>query len=160
MKDIIDPVIQRNAYFAHPENLLIAMLLDEQESIRKQAMNCILQCRKNNTKKGVRKFVVPKLNFNAKHYTNLIDWNKTTITEPPLTKNLNYDQLMEIVTNPKKTSIFKMPCHTQSVERGVKLVSEASRNICGPEARHGFIVATQASRQKMSKLASKKDFVL
>ena len=31
---IVDPVIQRNSYFAHPENLLIAMATDERPHIR------------------------------------------------------------------------------------------------------------------------------
>ncbi len=31
--DIIDPVIQRNGYFGHPENLLLAMISDERENI-------------------------------------------------------------------------------------------------------------------------------
>ena len=31
------------------------------------------------------------------------------------------------------------PCHTQSVERGVKLVSEASQAVNGQAQRDGFI---------------------
>lgn len=34
LKAIIDPVIQRNSYFAHPENLFLAMLTDPQKHIR------------------------------------------------------------------------------------------------------------------------------
>ena len=28
-KAIVDPVIQRNSYFAHPENLLLSMMTDD-----------------------------------------------------------------------------------------------------------------------------------
>jgi len=31
------------------------------------------------------------------------------------------------------------PCHTQSVERSVKLVTDASIAVCGESARDGFI---------------------
>ena len=34
LKSVIDPVIQRNAYFAHTENILIAMLFDSRQEIR------------------------------------------------------------------------------------------------------------------------------
>src|SRR6218665_3352464 len=33
-KRIVDPVIHRNAYFAHPENLLLAMMTDYRRHIR------------------------------------------------------------------------------------------------------------------------------
>ena len=36
-QDIVHPTIQRNAYFAHPECILLAMLADENESLRKLA---------------------------------------------------------------------------------------------------------------------------
>ena len=29
LKAIVDPVIQRNSYFAHPENLLLSMMTDD-----------------------------------------------------------------------------------------------------------------------------------
>ncbi|GBN05823.1 hypothetical protein AVEN_268681-1, partial [Araneus ventricosus] len=31
---VVDPIIQRNAFFAHAENVLLAMLVDEREHIR------------------------------------------------------------------------------------------------------------------------------
>jgi len=33
------------------------------------------------------------------------------------------------------------PCHTQAVERAVKLVTDASTAVCGESARDGFIRA-------------------
>jgi len=37
LKSIIDPVIQRNSYFAHSANLLLALLIDSQTHIRELA---------------------------------------------------------------------------------------------------------------------------
>jgi len=38
LKKIVDPVIQRNAYSAHPENLLISIATDERLHIRQLAL--------------------------------------------------------------------------------------------------------------------------
>ncbi|KAE9521573.1 hypothetical protein AGLY_018037 [Aphis glycines] len=49
LKAIIDPVIQRNSYFAHPENLFLAMLTDSQKHIRELAARRILKARYKKT---------------------------------------------------------------------------------------------------------------
>jgi hypothetical protein len=36
LKRIIDPVIQQNAYFAHPENILLAMLTDDRLQVSRR----------------------------------------------------------------------------------------------------------------------------
>lgn len=52
----------------------------------------------------------------------------------------------------------EFPCHTQSVERCVKLTTEASGSVAGQKSRDGFICARQNSRKVMPKFNSKKDF--
>ncbi|CAH2109254.1 unnamed protein product [Euphydryas editha] len=129
LKKIIDIVIQRNAYFAHPENILLAMLGDERQMIREKAVNLILQTRQENVSSAevaeVRSFNVPPLNMNAKDYTEMIDWKMIEVTEPPLIKDLNEDDLRNIIENGLKSDILAYPCHNQSVERSIKLVTEA-----------------------------------
>lgn len=71
VKKIIDPVIKRNAFFAHPENLLLAMLYDERNYIRELSLRRIITARKN-LRPGVRIFKTPKLNFNASDYIDMI----------------------------------------------------------------------------------------
>lgn len=44
-RDIIDPVIENNAYFAHPENMLLSMLADDSSEVRQMAVNKILNAR-------------------------------------------------------------------------------------------------------------------
>ena len=44
------------------------------------------------------------------------------------------------------------PCHTQAVEaveRTIQLVTKASSSVTGEEARHGLILSTLTSREKM-----------
>ena len=46
VKEIVLPGMQRNAYFAHHENILLPMLADENETIRKLAWRRLKKCRK------------------------------------------------------------------------------------------------------------------
>lgn len=73
-KLIIDPVIQRNSYFAHPECLLLAMLADSREHIRKLAYLRIKKSRLQQQKGCVRKYQIPKIIFTAQEYYEIIDW--------------------------------------------------------------------------------------
>lgn len=50
------------------------------------------------------------------------------------------------------------PCHTQAVERGVRLVSEASQSVIGQEARDGFIRQRIQARKELKSHASKDFF--
>ena len=40
----------------------------------------------------IREFQVPKINFKATSYPNLINWKKTTFTEPPMTFDLSDEE--------------------------------------------------------------------
>ena len=53
---------------------------------------------------------------------------------------------------------YGYPCHSQSVERTVKLVSESTLAVYGQERRHGWIKMTIQSRKQMPAFKSKKDF--
>ncbi|GBP63060.1 hypothetical protein EVAR_87432_1 [Eumeta japonica] len=55
LKKIVDDVIQRNGYFGHPENVLIAMLGDDMESIRELTYQQITKARSDNAP-GLRTF--------------------------------------------------------------------------------------------------------
>ena len=54
--------------------------------------------------------------------------------------------------------IIDFPCHTQAVERCIKLVTEASNAVCGDNKRDGFIRATLLSRKQMPTFNTKKQF--
>ena len=73
----------------------------------------------------MRKFKVPaKLNFDATKYFEMIGWTNVVITAPPLNKTMtdaDLGQFIAMQVNP--TVIFpKFLCHTQTVERVLKLV--------------------------------------
>lgn len=66
LKYIVESTIQRNGFFAHPENLLVAMLADDRQHVRELALRRIISTRaKSLPQKEVRKFTIPVINFTA-----------------------------------------------------------------------------------------------
>lgn len=155
-KNIIDKVIQDNAYFAHPENLLLTMLTDKRKNIRELAVRRILKARKTDMK--TRTFRIPKINFEAQEYIDLIHWSHCDVTEPPLTKSMPDEQLREIMTNDTVPKFDHFPCHTQAVERCVKLITEASSKVCGEKSRDGYIRAKLDARKDLPKFDNKEQY--
>ncbi|KAI5751707.1 hypothetical protein M8J77_010157 [Diaphorina citri] len=160
LKKIVLPVIQRNAFYAHPENLLISMLADESKVLRELAYRRIMKVREAGESSEVRKFNVPELNPTATSYNTLIYWHELTLTEPPLTKDMTAETLQTVVEeNNMKVIVPELPCHTQCVERYVKLVTNASSKVVGYKARDDFIRNQIESRKSMSAFETKSNFV-
>lgn len=166
-RTVVNDSIQRNAFFAHPENILLAMLHDSNTRVRNLALQRILETRSSpKVSQGrmiPRKFTVPDLNFAANVYYKLIDWTKVKVTEPPLTKNIPTEQLQDLAENGKNSSlweseIFELSCHTQATERTVKLVTEVSARVADPLRRDGYIRTVLKSRASMKTFGTKKDF--
>lgn len=161
IKNIVYPVIERNAYFGHPENLFLSMLTDNDKHIRELGCRRIIKAR-SLKHSGLRSFKIPKIDFKSNTYYDLIDWQSSNLilTEPPLLREVTTEDLKKIVDdgNIKMFTFPKFPCHTQSVERCVKLTTEASGSVAGQKSRDGFICARQNSRKLMPKFNSKKDF--
>lgn len=164
LKQVIDPVIQRNGFFGHPENILLSMLADDRSHIKELALRRIQKARKieRSSTNNIRIFKVPVFDLSAKDYVDLISWE--TMTEPPATKSLNDDIISNALVNPsiiQETILFslkKFPCHTQATERAVKIVTEASSAVCGPYRRDGFIKNRLESRKLMPVFNTKRDY--
>ena len=116
-------------------------------------------------RKALRVFQVPKINFEARSYYETINWqgSKDSITydSPLMLRNLTTSEMEAWATkeDPEKYSLLNIPCHSQAVERHVKLVSDASLKSCSVEGQNGRIRATKSSRAKIPKPGSKKDYV-
>lgn len=162
---IVDQAIQRNAYFAHPENILLAMIHDEKKEIRQLAYQRIVHARTNKNQDDIRRFKIPLINFKARTYCELIDWDTTYITEPPLIKHFTELELEVLVNGGDKSDLwnfngFDIPNHTQAVERCIKLVTETAIKITGHERQNGLVKSTIKSRNIMPTFNTKKDFPL
>ncbi|GBN84829.1 hypothetical protein AVEN_69258-1, partial [Araneus ventricosus] len=109
----------------------------------------------------VRRFVIPAFNFRATDYVDLIDWQACNVTPPAVLRHISYHELLKMIQDDVPVDgceFIKFPSHTQSVERIVKLITEASRKRVGPQNRDGFIRATLESRKQMSQFEFKKDY--
>lgn len=166
---IVYESIQRNGFFAHHENLLLAMIRDKNKKIRTLAYRRILKARMNRDNKpvslnGVRKFVVPEIKFGAQNYHSMINWTTTQITEPPLTTKFSQQELQALAENGEHSALwhseqFSIPCHTQAVERCVKLVTECSAQVTD-KRRDGVIRTKFKSRSIMPLFTSKSKYRL
>src|ERR1043165_8098530 len=94
---------------------------------------------------AVRQLKVPELRFDAREVYHLIDWQNSHITEPPLTTDILEEHVKLFVTSgePPKANL---PCHTQAVERCVKLVTKSPAAVCGAKSRVVFIRSRLESR--------------
>ena len=148
-QDIVKPYIARNSYHAHPEHILLSMLCSDDVGLRTNAVRQIIQLRKGSDVGNykLREFTPPSsLNFDATHFTELINWEKEVITEPPLTFKLTIQDLLDIKETKLQIKPYKV--HTQSVERAVRMVTQASKSVYGEEARDGYVEATMLALNK------------
>ena len=137
------------------------MICDEDKAIRQLGWRRIAKARSieaNTNTAKIRNFKIPTLNFSASKYYDIIYWQSNTISEPPCTRNITKDELnIFIQTGEPFTSIFtQTPCHTQAVERSVKLITEASTKVSGQTNREAYIQCTLQSRKEITSFDTKK----
>ena len=101
----------------------------------------------------IRAFKIPTINTRAKIYYKLTDMSDKYITEPPILMNYSDADVVNLRTN---RLILDHPCHSQAVERMIKVVSESSSQVVGFERRDGHIRQTLKSRHKQKNLMQKK----
>ncbi|ESO06494.1 hypothetical protein HELRODRAFT_160670 [Helobdella robusta] len=157
LRTIVDSVIERNAFYAHPENLLVSMLFDDRDYIRELACRRIIKARNTDNGFKQRIFKTPKLNFSAKDYTEIISWQECQVTLPPVLRDVTNDKLKKMAKD-GSLKIVDFPCHTQSVERYVKLVTEASQSVTNVNSRDGFVRTTLQSRAEFPIFGHKNKF--
>ena len=135
------PVIKRNALVAQHESILTAMASSTNMKYNELAWRRILRSREQNVSDGrIRQLRLPQLNIDASSYIDLIDWTQwtdTIVAEPFFTAFVTSNDVRKMIKS-NTISRIKTPglsCHTQSVERHIKLVSEASSLVCDHASR-------------------------
>ena len=98
---------------------------------------------------SVRRFRLPKINLQTKQYNKLADLNEQDVGEPPVTQHLSTETIKDIMESPLTLG---HPCHNQSVERHIKLVTEAFATVASYESRDGLIRQRIKSRRLMIKV--------
>ena len=110
---------------------------------------------------AIRHFEIPVLNFSVTNYIDLIDWQTVQVSPPPILSGIPDDELMKLITEESDSFLDykKYPCHTQVVERCIKIVTEASASVCGAENRDGFVKVKLLSRNKMPHSDTKNHYI-
>ncbi|XP_073811852.1 uncharacterized protein [Musca autumnalis] len=162
LRNIVNPVIQNNSYFAHSENVLLSMLFDNRKEIRNFALQKILYIRDNLCDiSELREYVKPIINFDCTDYVHMIDLeDKALLFEPPFTRNIPYEHLQQYLEsvhdeNPPFLDPL-IPCHIQGTERYVQvLASVAKRSI--DKTREGLLASVCEGRKKVPRMESRRD---
>ena len=76
---------------------------------------------------------------------------------PPILQQLNYNEIQNLRLIPFSS---KHECHSQNVERHIKLVTEASSAVAGHDRRDGLIRNKIRSRKLMKNFECKRSFIL
>ena len=158
-REVLEPIMAWNGFYAHPENVQISLLCSPEFSDRLLGINTILSVRKNKCfewpvqrklskfgfKKGVRPFKVPDINFEANHISELSDLSLCS-TEAPLTMDLTENELRSIAFQP--LDLKGLPCHTTACERGVQITTSSATVVSDPEMRDGCSYNKIAARER------------
>ena len=117
VQDTITFYIRKNAWYAHPECLLLSLLSSSDSEDRQFAVRQILKLRAGNEygDNSVRPRITPKLNLSAISLTNLISWNPKEVQEPSFTCSRSTSEIESYLETPFVPPKFS--CHTQSTER-------------------------------------------
>ncbi|HKU33678.1 MAG TPA: hypothetical protein VJR22_07525 [Candidatus Nitrosotalea sp.] len=155
VKHIVMQNIQGNAYCLLPENFLYAMVKDKDNTIRNLALQTILDNRTNHPGDSHLKKIIPQVTWNAQHWTALIDLTNLPFREPPTTKRFTNIEIKSFIDNNNIPDISDLPSHSQSVERSVKLVTEAAHTVYGFDNRHRCVMTKLLSRMNRPVFQSK-----
>ena len=149
-------VLNRNSFWAHPENIVISMMGDEDKEVRREAVNWVKRARQEfDPANHPRQFFPPTVDFTATSYTKMVDWEQMECTEPPLTRDMSEAELDEVVEKAYKFEDF--PNHTQQVEAAVRVVHETATRRASHRARDNLIHQLLEGRGKCSKFKTKRD---
>ena len=104
-RSVVNKVMQRNAFYAHPEHILIAMIRGLEQCARELGWRRIFKARMSPSHSARQRISkIPKLRFNFERYFEMIDWQNTAVTEQPVM--LSADSSKPIIKEHIKT---KMP---------------------------------------------------
>ena len=88
LQDGIMPLMQRNAYWVHPEAVLLEIVADSDVAVRAQALVKSSDAASSHKSWEGHSDCRSSTFQPPMYYTELLEWEKEPITEPPLTTDL------------------------------------------------------------------------
>ena len=160
-------MIDKNANFAHPENIQLCMLADSDKSIRYAAVDKIVMHIKNHGAKAtelieeghknlaIRRFEVTQITCKAQSYHNMANIDAEKIAEPPLLQSRPLIEIQNVRSAPLKVL---HSCHNQAVKCHIKIVTETLSVTPGLASRDGLIRQRIKFRHLITRFDAKKQF--
>jgi hypothetical protein len=108
--------------------------------------------------KSIRQFLIQSINFNAGSYYDMVNWNEQEKEEPHMLAKASDTDIQNALDEGREWKLLDFPCHSQSVERHVKLVTEAAAAVRGENQRDGYIRVRLLSRKAIPTYSSKQDW--
>ncbi|XP_065677066.1 uncharacterized protein LOC105847823 isoform X3 [Hydra vulgaris] len=165
VQNITLPIIYRNSFCLQPENFIAALLYSEEQVYRTIAVVKILETRKtlikdpkNGLKDGIRVNAIPIIDCRCKNWSKLINLYDIDCFEPPCVEDISNEELLNMIPNQGKAPNF--PCHSQTVERAVKMTSDACGKFINLKKRNAYILAKCQSQKKRKYFRTKKEYTL
>ena len=98
-----------------------------------------------------------EVNWQVKSYRDFLK-EADNITEPPVTLRMSIEKVEEIAADPSKLELEEIPCHTQSVERMIALVTFIAKSFPVGERFEQEVSNCLFSRKVMPQFKSKQDY--
>ena len=155
----LEPV-KRNAFCLLGENFLTCMAFSSDSTIRNKGLDKIIELKMSTVKPALRGIRHAEPNLESDCWSDLIDLQNLTpanTSVPPCLETKTIEELEAMREDPGLPPSW--PIHSQSVERAVRMTSEAAKHSFNWLKRHEFILAKQKSRKERPTFASKQDYV-
>ena len=170
-RERMEVTLSWNAYWAHPENTLVAMFHDEDIEVRSRAYKIVKELQQEHRemevaaegRPRVRVFRPPKVDWSVESYTGFLDLlDRDDWTCPPVFLDVDEDVLRAGVTEGREKDVFNLvgfPNTTRCVERAVQTNTQASAICQKEETREETLALLEYSREKMPVFRKKSDWV-
>ena len=173
-REVMEFGVHWNAYWAHPENVLVAMFYDEDIEVRQRACEIVLDLQQRQVVKDqqqmeadgqltVREFVTPFVKWEAESYTDFLDLvGQEEWTCPPVFLGVAEDVLRAGVAGGRSKDVFDLvgfPNNTRCVERAVQATTLASAICQKEETREEILALGDYSREIMKVFRKKAHWV-
>lgn len=165
MLPVIHKIVKNNSTFAHCENILIGMITDECEKVRREGYRRILKIRQDKSREerinDIRPFTKPgneELNFGAQTYHDFLRPKYFTYEPPYTILTFSDAEMNNLARRNVRLLVPRFLCHTQETERHVALMSKSINRVAHIENQNAIFQHKIASAQRSSYQIKKRKY--